>query len=229
MELPAQPISAQEFFERFLPKAFAEGGLPSGAERIDLKLGISLEGEGGGEWLFHLKNGSLSIEPGSREEAAVSLRQSVADWRGALWERRGGAFGQQAAALFQQGALSAGGALGAASAAALQPGVLSQLQGLDGEIRMVVTGGEGGDWALALKLGPGVFPDEPSTTISVTAEDAEAMGRGELDPLQAFMAGRIQVAGDMALMMQVQAIQMQAAHAAATPSAGSSSESGPAD
>ena len=36
------------------------------------------------------------------------------------------------------------------------------------------------------------------------------MERGELDPLQAFMAGRVRIAGDMALLMQMQAIQMQA-------------------
>jgi putative sterol carrier protein len=41
------------------------------------------------------------------------------------------------------------------------------------------------------------------------------MERGELNPMEAFMAGRIKVAGDMTLMMQMQAIQMQAAQAAA--------------
>ena len=62
-------------------------------------------------------------------------------------------------------------------------------------------------------------PEEPTTTITVKAEDADAMERGELDPMQAFMSGRILVAGDMALMMQMQAIQMQA-QAAAQPKTG---------
>ncbi len=223
MEFPSRPISASEFFERFVPKAFAESELPPGAEKADVKLGICLEGEGGGEWLFHLKRGSLSVEPGSRREAAVTLRQSVADWRGALWEGRGGAFGQQASAFFRPGAAAAGGTLGAAGAAALNPVALTQLQQLDGEVKMVVSGDPGGsadstdsagsveDWSLAVKLGPGEFPAEPTTTITISAEDAQAMSRGELDPLEAFMSGRIQVAGDMALMMQVQAIQLQAA------------------
>ena len=51
------------------------------------------------------------------------------------------------------------------------------------------------------------------------------MERGELDPMQAFMSGRLQVSGDMTLMMQMQAIQMQAAAQAAaggpTPGEGS--------
>ncbi len=33
---------------------------------------------------------------------------------------------------------------------------------------------------------------------------ATKLERGELDPLQAFMSGQIQIAGDMALMMQMQ-------------------------
>ena len=92
---------------------------------------------------------------------------------------------------------------------------LEQLRALDGVIRLVVTGGDGGDWSVAFKLGPGEIPEEPTTTVSVSHEDAEKMQSGELNPMEAFMAGRIQVAGDMALMMQMQAIQMQAAAAAA--------------
>ena len=45
----------------------------------------------------------------------------------------------------------------------------------------------------------------------MSAADAEALERGELDPMQAFMSGRMRVAGDMTLMMQMQAIQMQVA------------------
>jgi putative sterol carrier protein len=65
------------------------------------------------------------------------------------------------------------------------------------------------------KLGPGAIPEEPTTTLTISAEDAEAMAAGTLDPMAAFMQGKILVAGDMALMMQMQAIQMQAAAQAA--------------
>ncbi len=210
-ELPPRPIPAAEFFEKFVPDAFAESGLSAGTAEVDLKLGVRLEGEGGGEWLLHLNRGALSVESGSRKGAVVTLRQSVDDWRGALWEGRGGAFGQQALAFFQPGTRSPETKSALAGGSALNPAALTQLQNLDGEIKMVVSGGAGGDWVMAVKLGPGDLPAEPTTTVTVSAEDADAMGRGELDPLQAFMAGRIQIAGDMTLMMQVQAIQMQAA------------------
>jgi putative sterol carrier protein len=68
---------------------------------------------------------------------------------------------------------------------------------------------------VACKIGPGPIPEQATTTISSSAADAEALERGELDPMQAFMSGRMRVAGDMTLMMQMQAIQMQVAAARA--------------
>ena len=91
---------------------------------------------------------------------------------------------------------------------------------LSGVIRMVVADASAGDWSVAFKLGPGEIPAEDTTTVTISAEDAAAMESGALNPMEAFMAGRIQVAGDMALMMQMQAIQMQAAAAAAAKASG---------
>ena len=212
-EFPASPISPREFLESWLPQAFTEADTPEAAG-VEVSLGILLEGEGGGEWLFHLKDGALTVESGSREETAFTFVQSVEDWRGALWEGRGGAIGSGAQALFKPGSAPAG-AAGQMGAGAPSLGALEEMRKLDGVIKMVVTGGEGGDWAVAFKLGPGEIPAEPTTQVAITSEDAAAMESGELDPMQAFMSGRMQVTGDMTLMMQMQAIQMQAAAAAA--------------
>ena len=226
---PASPLPARELLEDWLPKAFAEAGPPPGAEEVDVRLGIRLEGEGGGEWVLHLDHGQLRVIPGSRQETAFTYLQSVEDWRGALWEGRGAAIGDGAAQLFKPGAPAAaaaaaptGGTLGGApSASALQ-----QMEKLSGVIKMVVTGEDGEDWSVAFKLGPGEIPAEPTTTITLTAADAAALQSGELDPMTAFMSGRMQVTGDMTLMMQMQAIQMQAQAAAAStggPAGGSGS------
>ncbi len=100
-EFPPAPIPASEFFEHFLPEAFAD--LPELLKSVDVELGVCLEGQGGGEWLFRLGKAGLAVEPGSRERAAFSVVQSVEDWRGALWEDRGGLIGRQALALFRPG------------------------------------------------------------------------------------------------------------------------------
>lgn len=220
-DFPAKPVAPSEFFESFLPQAFAEAEIPAEMKEVELQLGVHLAGEGGGEWLFEIKDGKLRVAQGSRNDAAFSIVQSVEDWRGALWEGRGGAIGQQASAMFRPGGLSSaqaaapGGMGGAPSPAALQ-----QMRALNGMIRMTVTGAQGGDWSVAFKLGPGDVPAEPTTTVTISSDDAAAMQAGTLNPMQAFMEGRIQVGGDMTLMMQMQAIQMQAAaQAAAKPKA----------
>ncbi|UCE87609.1 MAG: SCP2 sterol-binding domain-containing protein, partial [Deltaproteobacteria bacterium] len=200
--------------EGWLPRAFREAELPESARNLAVKLGVKLDGEGGGEWVFHLDNGELRVESGPREAAAFTLIQTVSDWRGALFEGRGGAFGKQASALFRPGSQpEPGGALGRNPG---NPAAVAALQNLDGLIRMVVSGGERGDWSIGFKLGPGAIPDQPTTTVTVSAEVADRLERGELDPLQAFMSGQIQIAGDMALMMQ-----MQMALQAPLPPAGS--------
>jgi hypothetical protein len=208
-QLPPAGTPAKEFFEVHVPRAYQAAQLPAEARQVDVTLGVKLEGEGGGEWRIQLKGGEMSVAPGSTEDAAFTVIQSVDDWRGALWENRGGAFGKQSRALFEPGG-------GAGGAGAMPPSALAQLQMLRGVIKMVVGGGPGGDWAVAFKLGPGPVPEQPTTTVSVTADDAAALERGELDPMQAFMSGRIQIAGDMTLLMQMQAIQMQAQASKAT-------------
>lgn len=207
-EFPASPISAAEFFERFLPRAFAEAGLPEALRDVEACFGVCLEGAGGGEWLVDLRAGSLRVDPGTREGASVTVVQSVEDWRGALWEGRGGEVGRQAASLFQPGA-RADSRIGDLVAPAVA--ALAQVEGLSGLVRVCVLDGDAGDWSLGLLLGAGDVPGEPTTTVSLSAEDVDAMARGDLGPLEAFMGGRIQVQGDVALLMQLQAIQMQAA------------------
>jgi hypothetical protein len=206
-QLPPAGTSAQEFFEVHVPRAFQAAEKPAGTADVDVTLGVKLEGESGGEWCIDLKGGEMSVAPRSTEDAAFTVIQSVDDWRGALWEGRGGAFGKQI-----RGMLEGGGGAGA-----MPPAAIVQLRALRGVIKMVVGGGVGGDWAVAFKLGPGPIPEQPTTTVSVTADDAAALERGDLDPMQAFMSGRIQIAGDMTLLMQMQAIQMQAQALANAP------------
>lgn len=218
-EFPSAPVPPQEFFESWLPKAFAEADLPADARSVEARLGVKLEGEGGGEWLFHVRDGAMHVEPGSRDAAAFTVVQTVEDWRGALWESRGGAIGKQAASFFKPGSQPPTGQAGQMGGAP-PASALAQMEKLNGVIRMVVAGAASGDWRVDFKLGPGEIPTEPTTTITVSSDDAEAMDRGELDPMTAFMSGRLQVTGDMTLMMQMQAIQMQAAAAASQGGSG---------
>jgi len=210
-EFPSGPVSPRDFFEGFLPEAVAETGFTGAFQALRLPLGVRLDGKGGGEWLLELRRGSLCVERGSRAAAAFTVVQSVDDWRGALWEGRGGAIGRHAAGVFRPGD---GAATRIAELVADAATAFARAQELAALLRVSITGGDGGDWSLGLMLGPGEIPAEATTQVSLRCEDADAMLQGELSPLEAFMGGRIQIAGDVTLLMQLQAIQMQAADAA---------------
>jgi len=206
----------------FLPAAMADGVFAHASEGIEVRLGLKLEGPDGGEWVVELAGGEISVTEAARDETSLTIIQSVDDWRGALWEGRGGVFGTQAGAIFRGGAIVGRGgrvdadrdgrsSLPMPGASLLNAAVIRQLAALDGLIEIVVTDGPGGDWSTGFKLGPGAIPDEPRTKISISEEDAAAIRSGSLEPMAAFMGGRIHVMGDMTLMLQMQAISMAAA------------------
>jgi len=206
--LPSEPIPADEFLEEFVPAAFAELAGDRRLPETDLALGFRLVGAGGGDWIYRVADGALAVESGDREAATLSVVQSVADWRGALWEGRGGIFGRVATGVLSGSAFAA--IRDAAGDREPNLEALEPIRALDGLVRVVLAGDEGGDWSLAIRLGPGAIPAEPSATVTIQAEDAAAIERGELDPLTAFMAGRVEVIGDMTLVLQMQAVLMQA-------------------
>ncbi|MGI9591473.1 MAG: hypothetical protein ACR2P8_08900 [Myxococcota bacterium] len=186
VDFPSQPMAPAAFLESWYPEAFAAADTPAGADALDLRLGIHLAGEGGGEWVFHIAQGKLAVLPGSREESAFTFVQSVEDWQGALWSGSGGAIGKGAATLFRPGAAAAtAAAAGPQLAGAPSLEALAELEQLQGLLRMVVTEGPGADWAVGFKLGPGAIPETATTTVSITTADAQALETGELDQMQA--------------------------------------------
>ena len=75
-----------------------------------------------------------------------------------------------------------------------------------------ITGDGGGDYYLDLTKGKtGDFVgqgthDSPGATITVSAEDWLGMINGTLNPMQAFMSGKIKIDGDMTLAMSLQQV-----------------------
>ena len=162
---PPSPVSPAEFFSDFLPKAFAEAGLPPGSESLGLRARHPAHRSGRRRvGLRGRETARLRVTQAPRDATAFTVRQSVADWRGALWEGRGGVVARQAMSIFRPGERAPPRTGMAGLGGPPSPAALALLGGVQGSLRLVVAGGPGGDWQVEFKLGPGKIPETPTTT-----------------------------------------------------------------
>ena len=79
--------------------------------------------------------------------------------------------------------------------------------GLDAVIQFKFTGAEPGSWYAAIKDGKCAVAqgDAPSPKMTLTAESSDYIKifTGELDGMQAFMQGKLKLAGDLNLAMKL--------------------------
>ncbi len=85
-----------------------------------------------------------------------------------------------------------------------------QLSTSQGVYQFVLTGEDPGHWYVAVQEG-GLSvalgdAENPGVTITMQAEDFKALAAGTLNPMSAFMGGKLQVAGDMGLALKLQTL-----------------------
>jgi putative sterol carrier protein len=85
---------------------------------------------------------------------------------------------------------------------------VEKLKGVDATILFDLQGEGGGEWTVTIDDGQVDFTEggtgAPTLTVEARAEDLQALVKGELNPMAAFMQGRLKVKGDMSIAMQLQ-------------------------
>jgi putative sterol carrier protein len=86
--------------------------------------------------------------------------------------------------------------------------VPQKLPNLTAVVGLDLTGEGGGQWTLrfasgAMTWGEGLDP-AAEATLKVSSKDWDALVRGQLNPVSAFMTGRLKVVGNMAVIMKLQ-------------------------
>lgn len=84
---------------------------------------------------------------------------------------------------------------------------LEKTKGIHALLQFSLSGEGGGDWGVTIDDGkvtavPGQLA-KPQLIIKASAADALRLMHGELNPVGAFMTGRVKIVGDMALAMRL--------------------------
>lgn len=79
--------------------------------------------------------------------------------------------------------------------------------GIDAKIQFNITGNQGGNWVATIQnqkltVDQGTTPN-PNLTLGADTQDIFNVIGGKLNPMQAFMQGKVQVSGDMSLAMRL--------------------------
>ena len=77
------------------------------------------------------------------------------------------------------------------------------LKAAQGTLKVVTTGGDDDEWVAVTFGGAEPNVETPRATLTMSREVAEQMGKGEANPQELFMSGKIQITGDMMMLMQL--------------------------
>jgi hypothetical protein len=182
---PPSDITPASFFHDWLP-AQINGKIAGPTPPILCR--VTLAGDGGGAWDLTLGASGLTAGPAGTGAADVSMSQSVADWR-AFWLGEG------------TNAPLAPPQPESQATRLLDGRMLANVRQVKALFRFEIAGFEGRTWSLDLALGP-VKP-APDATVTVDLATYRGLLDRSIPAPAAYFSGRIKIAGDMALAMQV--------------------------
>jgi hypothetical protein len=160
-----------------------------GMRQVDATLRFDVRGAGGGTWYVNLAQGRASAGDAPAQPPFLRIEIDGADFE-PLWREAGDNV---------LGFL--GGVSGMGAPIKLTRGRVEQISALKGALRFQLTG-EGG-FQLVARLGVDADEAPPQGSIRVDTQAYRELRAGRLQPQDAFLAGQIQIEGDMQLAMQL--------------------------
>ncbi|HVZ72987.1 MAG TPA: SCP2 sterol-binding domain-containing protein [Polyangia bacterium] len=187
---PPPDIGVADFFERWLPEAFAKSGRRGPLEGPVVRATIS--GEGGGSWDMRASDDALTVETADREPPDVWVRQSAVDLRTAL-----GAPDPDLPTLIPPG-------WSALDALFLDPRDVEMLKQVQGRVALELEGKRRRRWTVDVAFGKtGVAAGRPRSVVRVDGDTFDGLRTGAIPPMQPLFDGRLKIEGDRALAMQL--------------------------
>lgn len=181
------PDTPKEFFMEVVPEQF--GSVAEGVDDGPGSICFDIIDEG--QWSLAIKGGELAVSEGVNDDTLAQVSIEGETWQEAL------------ARMLDGNGPIGGGDDGGMSNILANPQIASTLKAAQGTVKFVTTSDDGDNW-FAITFG-GAEPnlDTPRATLSMPREVAEDMANGEANPQELFMAGKIQIAGDMMMLMQL--------------------------
>jgi len=93
-----------------------------------------------------------------------------------------------------------------------QPDIADKLKGIEGSVLWVVEGEGGGKFGMIFEGGELKVQEgdlEARATVTLSIDTWKEMSSGATNPQMAFMQGKMQVAGDMSFLIQLQGVMPQ--------------------
>jgi hypothetical protein len=188
---PPAGITAPEFFETWLPDAFAGEGCvaPDDAPRVR----VTLSGPGGGAWAIIAEGSRLTVAPEAARTdgtADVWIRQATPDFLATF------ARDVDLPELLPPG-------WSPLDLLFLDPRDVVLVRQISGRILVELAGKRRRRWALDIAIGAaGLAAGRPRATVRIDGATYEGLRNRTVAPLQALLERKIAVEGDRALAMQ---------------------------
>lgn len=183
------PSAPREFFETYLPAWFATASSAQGSSPGSLVFHVGSE-----SFALRLDAGKLEVTGGPTTDAILQVSMSNADFAELV---------RQGEALFQSGASDRVLALRSLS---LDADRAKMIRNVDGSVAFEIT-----DEAevRTLLLSPGVAvagAGPPACTVRIAASDFWALSRGDKNPFELLMDGKIRLQGRMEVAMALSSV-----------------------